>query len=234
MGFRLFDRGARGYTLTSEGRALLQDAEMLRDVSRKIHAFTKADVTPKVRITAGTWTARFLAKHIHRVWTTDDDWMPEFLPSNAPLDIARREADIGIRNRRPDQSWLAGRRTSEITFAIYGKPGASGGFVALPNGPDATPSVRWVHETHGERIVTTASDPRLAMDLVCAGIGAMVLPTFAGDSTDDITRLSEVIPELSHEEWLVAHHDGRHDPPVRAALTALTALLTDASLRPKP
>ncbi|MEZ5769400.1 MAG: LysR family transcriptional regulator [Paracoccaceae bacterium] len=40
------------------------------------------------------------------------------------------------------------------------------------------------------------------------------------------------IEELSHDEWLVAHHEARHDPPVRAALDAVAQLLTDTSLRP--
>ncbi len=234
LGKHLFHRGARGYALTAEGRSLLLEAEPVRDAAQRIYAFSRTGTVPRVRITAGTWTARFLALNINRVWSPRDGWMPEFLPSNATLDIARRAADIGIRNQRPEQSWLAGRRTSQISFAVYGTDARVTGFVALANGPDAPPSARWLHRNHGDEIVTTASDPRVALDLARAGVGLIVLPTFAGDATDGLVRLGAPIAELAHEEWLVAHHDGRHDPPVRTALDALTGLLTDASLRPQP
>ena len=60
----------------------------------------------------------------------------------------------------------------------------------------------------------------------------MVLPWFIGATADGVQRVSQPIDALGHEEWLVAHHEARHDPPVRAALDALAALLTDTGLRP--
>ena len=45
---------------------------------------------------------------------------PEFLACNANVDIARREADIGVRNRRPEQGWLAGQRPGVMTgFRVW-------------------------------------------------------------------------------------------------------------------
>ena len=232
LGRHLFQRGPRGYALTADGRALLAEAEPLRAASARLRAFAGRVVTPRVRITAGLWTSRFLAGNLARIWEPGAGWVPEFLASNVTLDIARREADIGIRNHRPEQSWLAGRCTSEITYAVYGTAPGVTGYVALPDGPEAPPSVRWLHRTHGDEIVTTASDPRLALDLALAGLGRIVLPCFAGDAVPDLTRFGPAIPELTHEEWLVCHHDGRHDPPVRQALEALAGVLSDPGLRP--
>jgi hypothetical protein len=48
-----------------------------------------------------------------------------------------------------------------------------------------------------------------------------------------LRQIGPEISELLHEEWLVSHHDARHDPPVRAALDAVAAVLTDLNLRPK-
>ena len=53
-----------------------------------------------------------------------------------------------------------------------------------------------------------------------------MLPTFAGEGEPGLVRISEPIAELTHEEWLVSHHDARHDPPVRQALDAVHRLLT--------
>jgi DNA-binding transcriptional LysR family regulator len=65
----------------------------------------------------------------------------------------------------------------------------------------------------------------LCLDLAEAGHGQIVLPTFVGDRLTTLARRSEPIAELQHESWLVAHQDGRHDPPVRAAIDEIVALL---------
>lgn len=119
LGKRLFERGNRGYTLTAESRALLQEAEPLRDAVRRLARFQRQDAAPEVRITAGRWTTRYIARHLSEIWTPESPWRPALLASNTNVDIARREADIGIRNRRPDQSWLAGRKLAPITYAEY-------------------------------------------------------------------------------------------------------------------
>jgi DNA-binding transcriptional LysR family regulator len=224
---RLFERGPRGYALTSEGRALLEEAEGLRAVAARLGRWAGgARRVPRVRITAGTFTSRMLARGIGAVWAPGDGWMPEFLASNATVDIARREADIGIRNRRPDQPWLAGRRTGEVVYAVYAASPDVTGYVALAEGIATTPSQRWLAANHAGEIVTTASDARLMLDLACAGFGRIVLPTFAGDGEPGLARVSGPIDGLGHEEWLVSHHDARHDPPVRRALDAVHRLLT--------
>lgn len=75
--------------------------------------------------------------------------------------------------------------------------------------------------------MTRANDGRIALDLALAGIARIVLPRFAGDVQPGLQCLSDPIGALTHEEWLVSHHDGRHDPPVRAALDAVLAILTE-------
>ncbi|WP_425050218.1 LysR family transcriptional regulator [Psychromarinibacter sp. S121] len=231
---RLFERGARGYTLTAAGRELLAEAEPLRDVAQRLTRWASADPTPRVRITTGHWTSRFLARHIRRVWSPGDAWVPEFLASNANVDLARREADIGVRNRRPEQNWLAARVTLPVHYAVYGVDPQVQEFLALPDGYPTTPSDRWVRRHHGDEIVTGASDTRLMLDLALSGMGRIVMPTFAGDAVEGLARLSPPIAEIAHDEWLVMHQDARHDPPVRAAIDALFTLLSDPALRPAP
>ncbi len=225
LGRRLFRRGRHGYALTTDGRALLAEAEALRPLRQRLAGFGQ-NAVPRVRITAGSFTMRYLARNLDRVWKTGDGWMPEFLSSNATLDIARREADIGIRNRRPEQSWLAGRRTATIRYAEFGRDASVTGYIAMAEGASSTPASRWVRAAHGERIVTTYTDGFIGVELARIGVGRMILPLFAGASEPGLVRLSDPIDEIAHEEWLVCHHEARHDPPVRRALDALAALLT--------
>jgi DNA-binding transcriptional LysR family regulator len=222
-----FQRGPRGYALTAQGRALVEEADALRPVAARLARWRDGEVArPRVRITAGSWTSRLLARRIGAVWASEDPWLPEFLASNANVDIARREADIGVRNRRPEQPWLAGQRTGTITYAVYAAGAGVAGYVSLSEAVASTPSERWLRATHGGEIVTTASDGRLALDLALAGIGRIVMPFFAGEGEPGLVRIGDPIAALTHEEWLVSHHDARHDPPVRRALAAVQRLLT--------
>jgi DNA-binding transcriptional LysR family regulator len=141
------------------------------------------------------------------------------------MDIARREIDIGIRNRRPEQPWLAGRRTSTITYAAYGLDSAQG-WIGSADDAAQTPSARWLTQTHGAEIVTRVNDPRLGLSLARAAVGRIVLPCFIGDASD-LPRQSDVIDALTHDEWLVSHHEARHQPPIRAALDALADYLSE-------
>jgi DNA-binding transcriptional LysR family regulator len=232
LGMRLFQRGPRGYTLTASGVALRDEATDLHALSGRLNAFKSSNKRPRVRITAGFWTSEFLIRHLSRFWNADMDWVPEFLPSRMMLDIARREADIGIRNRRPDQSWLAGQSTSRIRYAPFAHSRPASGWVTLPEDASQTASQNWVRRHHRKDIVTTASDPRLALDIVASGIGQMVLPTFVGQA-HKLAQSGPDIEELAHEEWLVSHHEARHDPPIRQALNGISAILCDRALRPR-
>lgn len=234
LGETLFQRGAQGYALTARGRALRVEAEPLRALAHRLQTFGAAGkaARARVRITAGHWTSHFLACHLDRVWSPDAPWVPELLASTANLDIARRVADIGIRNRRPEQSWLAGRRTARIAYAEYAASPSVAGYLAVAEDTPSTPSERWLAAHHAGEIVTRGSNGRVLLDLARAGIGRVVLPTYAGDGSAGVVRVSPPIEGLAHDEWLVAHHEARHDPPVRAALDAVAQLLTDTSLRP--
>ncbi|MBF9033028.1 LysR family transcriptional regulator [Rhodobacterales bacterium HKCCE2091] len=227
LGRRLFARGPQGYRLTAEGRALADEAAPLRDAAARLARFADSGGPVTVRITAGQWTSQFLARSLGRAWSPQAPWRPEFLAANANVDLARREADIGIRNRRPEQPWLAGRRTRRIAYAPFATGPGVRGYVTLPKDAATTPSERWLRAGHEAEIVATASTARLAADLALAGIGRVILPVFAAALQPGLEQVGPEIAELSHDEWLVSHHDARHDPPIRSALDAVTAILTD-------
>ena len=240
LGRRLFHHGRAGYRITSDGRALLGMAERMEAAAAEIRGWQDAQAGPvRVRVSAGTWTALHLAESLPHYWNPHEIWMPEFLHSNLEMDIARREIDLGIRNRRPDKPWLAGRRTGTVRYAVYARSSDTTGWIGTTGEAAATPSADWVRARHGSNIVTTANDPRVALALAQAGAGRVVLPTFAGASRTNLVQIGPAIAELTSEEWLVSHHEGRHEPPVRAALDAIGAFLSDparatyASLEPK-
>lgn len=224
-GRQLFLRGNQGYRLTEAGRTLRAEAAGVEAAQRRLSSWMQKAPRPRVRITAGTWSSRWLAENLTQFWRPEDPWVPAFLSANANLDISRREADIGIRNRRPEHTWLAGKRLRRIEYAEFSANSDVTGYVTLDESMAGTPSTRWVHETHRDSIVTTVSDARLALDLARAGVARVVLPLFAGLSAAGVRQVSEPLEVLAHDEWLVTHHDARHDPPVRRAIDAVTRFI---------
>ncbi|MCH2078511.1 MAG: LysR family transcriptional regulator [Rhodobacteraceae bacterium] len=225
MGRRLFLHGAQGYMPTVTGRALLERTERMEIAAAEIAQWQAAQDGPtRVRISAGTWSALHLAENIAQIWQPSAPWVPEFIHANIELDIARREIDIGVRNKRPEHPWLAGRSVGDVRFAAYGRDGAKG-WIGATYDAAATASSAWLRAHHEAEIVTTANDPRLLLAMAEACIGKVVLPTFAGDARPSLKRQSDEIDELSHQRWLVCHHETRHEPGIRAALEAISAFL---------
>jgi DNA-binding transcriptional LysR family regulator len=231
IGRTLFLRGKAGYALTGAGRAFVAELEDLPLLRQRANHWLSRDHGPtQVRITAGFLTSRHLARSLKPSACQTDNWLPSFIPSNAKLDLARREADIGIRNSAPDHPWLARQRLREVRYALYGLSEDIKGYVSLPASVPLPKSQRWLHETYGRQITTTASDTRLCLDLALSGFGRIILPCFAGDAEPDLIRLSPPIEALTHDEWLVSHNDARHDPAIRAAIKAVAHCLSQGAV----
>lgn len=231
LGRRLFAHGPSGYTPTAEGRALLALAKRMEAAAAEVgHWCDGRRGPPRVRISAGTWTAAYLAQHLPSYWRAGASWMPEFVHSDRDLDIERREIDIGIRNRRPSHPWLAGRKTATIPYAAYAVDEGVRGWIGPSEGAAYLPSEAWTLAEHGAEISGVANSPQVRLSLAEAGVGRVVLPCFIGDARERLSRVSAPIAALETEEWLVCHHETRHDPAIRAALEAMAGFLT----RPRP
>ncbi len=228
LGRRLFLHGKSGYSLTAEGRALWERTKTMEAAAVQIDLWAAAATgRVPVRITAGTWTAMHLSERLIDFWSPEAEWLPELIYCEVPMDIARREVDIGLRNSRPDQPWLAGRRIGETRIAVYAKDESVTGWIGMALDAAQTRSARWIEANHGPRIVTRSNMPLFSYQMARAGIGRVVLPVEVGDGAPGLTRLSDPIEELTSERWLVSHQDARHEPPIRAALDALAAFFID-------
>lgn len=232
LGRRLFRHGGDGYALTGDGRALADKLLPMEAAAVEVQHWRNEGSGPTcVRISAGTWSALHLAQSLSEYWDADAIWLPEFVHCDLKMDLARREIDIGLRNARPDQPWLAGRRVGHVDFAIYGLSPDVTGWIGPTHDAAETPSGRWILAHHSREIVTKSNTPRLSAEMAKAGIGRIVLPTFIGAQMAPLRALSEPIAELRSEEWLVSHHEARHDPPIRAALDAIAGFLGGAGRR---
>ncbi|MHA7774974.1 LysR family transcriptional regulator [Roseibium sp. M-1] len=230
LNLRLVERGARGYQLTAAAQDLLRYLEDMDQTARSIEAWKEGDrVRRRIRISAGDWTTRLLIDNLTAFWRPDCSWVPEFLADLRNRDIARRQIDIGIRNSRPKQAWLAGQKVGVVQYAAYQAASLPGdvelGWVGLVEDDAHSPTGLWLKEHHGAEASITVNKASLALSLVRKGQARMLLPTFVGDAFGDLMRLSGPVEAMETERWLVMHQDERHEPSIRQAVSALTKFL---------
>jgi len=212
IGKDLFHRNARGYSLTEDGERFLSDISMIETA---IHPLYHDRNVQTVKISAGSWMTQLLCKHAGRL--THDGINLQFISADHTLDIARREAVIGIRNRRPDQRGLAARLIGQVYFAGY----ATGPDLPWINVTSDTPSARWLSD---QDCGISVNAPRNALDLALEGCGTALLPTFIGDDTG--LMKAQTVDILTHDQWLVTHDTERFQPDVRAIIDRLYAVLS--------
>lgn len=219
LGRNLFHRRTHGYDLTEDGLHLLDDLTVIEaDILRATQP-SPGEALPLVRITAGTFTMMALAPHAAMILGDPPEFRLRLLAGETVVSIARSEADIGFRARRPIEAGLAGRKLRDVCFAPYAADGAGGRWIVVATD---TPSARWVFERAGRDAVIQTDTPRVALDLALSGHGQLMLPDFLGDARAELTRVGDVVPELSHEQWLVTHADRRAQPELRLALDRIS------------
>ncbi len=227
----LFVREKNGYHLTREGEALLAHAEQLERSAQSIEQWRdQRGLAGRVRISAGDWICHFLATHINALWTAADSFSVELVSNPQRVDIGRRHADIGIRNTRPEEQWLARRRIGVVAFAPYARAAsdaeaAQAKWVGYINENVALPSAQWLDSRYPQKVVMRSNNPRCILDLVRSGIGRAVLPCFVGDTEPELVRCGDTIEELRHEQWLVLHHEDRHTRKVRRVSERIAELM---------
>lgn len=240
LGTTLFRRRRDGYDLTAAGRELLQRTEAMEQGAIAIDRWRSAsDVQPVVRIAAGAWTGAFLARHGPQLIESKDAWSIEILIGAEQTDLTRREASLGLRNRRPKTAGLAGRRLARVEFAAYGAPDLVRGqpdaatavrfghspWLSFSPAGTAVPSATWLEQRLERPAVLRCSAPHPLLEAAIAGVGLAVLPCFIGDSEPRLTRVCDPIPELAHDQWLVSHDDDRHNRPIRCVADRLSRLI---------
>lgn len=240
LGKQLFLRHRDGYDLTTGGKDLLQLAEALELNSLNINRWRDSNAAGIiVKIAAGAWTSAFIARHIGNLISQDDGTAIELVTGTSRADLLRREANLGIRNRRPETAGLAGYRLTRVEFAVYGarayvegnptagdhrRFGQCRWIAFAPAGPK-TPSAVWLDEQLSQDPIVKCRAAQEVLEASASGIGLCVLPCFVGDSHAGLIRASDIIAELGHEQWLVSHDEDRRNRHIRRVSEKLKALI---------
>ncbi len=224
LGQELFDRHPRGYALTEQGRALFSRAEVVEQAMSGLAPSALGPAPMLVKISAGTWVSHLLCQHARELADRSVVRL-RFIAADEALDMRRREAVIGIRNRPPEDLALAAQRLSQVRFAWFARsPDVQDCAVSL----GATPSAKWAQAAVPMHNRVEVAHPRNALDLAMAGTARALLPTFIGVRQSALQQIGKVIEDLTHDQWLVTHGEDRHLPPIRSVIDRTCAVLKAA------
>lgn len=235
LGAKVFERLPSGYRPTESGGRLLEAAERMETeaiaIDRELSG-RDTRLSGKLRVTSSeTLAFRMLTEEIARFREAHPGIEVELTIDNRALDLSRREADVALRATRPREPDLFGRKLADILWAIYelADKAAARSKARGKNPLAGKPFVSWAETAQGIKAARWLSDniPREAVvyrsssvlnQLVAAksGMGLAVLPCYLGDPEDGLMRVTEPIPELTTELWLITHQALKESARVRA------------------
>jgi DNA-binding transcriptional LysR family regulator len=169
----------------------------------------------------------------------------QIVSSNRPLDVARGEADIAIRNILPDGASLSVRKLGRLAMATFASreylarrggliaPFCLAGheFITYDAGPYAGPGFEWMHDAlQHARVAFSANDAMLLRAAAVSGLGLVTLPAFMGDETEQLVRVPDA-GEGTTDLWLVMRQEQRRVARVRVLHEFLSDLVRQQQAR---
>jgi DNA-binding transcriptional LysR family regulator len=233
----LFLRTSDGYALTALGEAALQAVEKMEhsalELERRIQGLDDR-LTGTVRVsTTDSLAIDFLIPAMARLHEQHPDVRVQLDASTQMLSLAKREADIAVRNVRPDNPDLIARRLARWPVGLF----ASQAYIDARGVPEQGRAfeghdlVVYQPYLQGNKEVTLVGEP-ISRGRIVASLGSSLLlrrSITAGLGVGEMTvpmgerdGLVRLWPERSrpqtYEVWLVTHADLRHTARVRVVI----------------
>jgi DNA-binding transcriptional LysR family regulator len=229
FGRALFDRRARGYVLTAEGKAVFGEANAMDEaalsVLRRLDAGT--ELSGRVRLAVGRVLAeRFL---IDRLRTFHERYPAidlEVIGGSRVVSLAKREADVALRYGSPKDSELVTRRVATISFGLYASrayrdklnAGQTPTFIGFDEQSDFVVETAWVARHFGDRRFSFRSNSQTTQAAAArAGYGVALLPRYiVATHEPELVQVSldERLPD--RDVWLLVRRDLKNVPRVKA------------------
>ena len=228
---RLFDRLRDGYAPTAAGETMIAlAAEMDEDIVALERRLAGEDLRPSgtLRVTTTDTLIITVAPLLAKFRGLYPEIRVELVTGNEMLNLSRRDADVALRpTANPDET-LVGRRLAGVAFAVYG----SKQYLAAVGGGDLNRNHEWVgfddslshlaayawlkRNADPERVAMRATSFMAILEGVANGMGLAVLPCYIAARRPELVRVSEPLPDVTTDLWLLVHDDLRHAARVRA------------------
>ncbi|WP_244577824.1 LysR family transcriptional regulator [Hoeflea halophila] len=226
LGVALFERVGRGLTLTPGGLELMDHVRAMGEAAARMSLSASGRtqaIEGTVSISASEVDAAFrMPAILARLRQEAPGIDVELVATNSESDLRRREADIAIRNYRPTQPNLVGRRIRDLEGRIYASP-AYLDSISNPETPEAVSKAHFIgFNRSGEFITAMArfgltltqrnfplvSESHLVQwNHVKQGLGIGVMAADIGDAEPGVVRVLPDAEALVVPVWLVTHRE---------------------------
>jgi len=252
LGTRLFDRTARGLTLTKVGENILNHARQMEEGAlaiERIATGSNQELQGKVRISLiEDLGIKWLPQRLLDFHREFPQLAIEVNIDNRNVNLLRREADIAVRLARPEQGDLICRRAGMLHFGLYasqayldehGLPQHRADLkdhyhVGFDDHIGRTPLIKRFEALFDQGNIRHRSNSHMEIiEATRAGLGCGVLCCFIADRLPDLRRVMDKTIDYGREIWLVTHADIRNSARIRTVFDYLGKALEEdgASLK---
>lgn len=231
LGRALFVRTLDGAALTPFGESLRAPAaEMARGATAWERAIDALNADRRsIVVTCGELIGGYLSKNLSHLQEDLDSIDIELKPTNAFVDIARGDADLALRNARPDAGPLKGRRLKSNVYGAFSVFGAkrffqpdqfkeidalkSHAWIAHARNLSHLQSAQWIsHHIGDDSIRFRMNSTALILDATHTNKALALLPRFIGLNEDHLVEVFGPVDGMAFEMWIVRRDDGYRDP----------------------
>ena len=226
---RLFDRQPSGYTLTSQGEALLDSAQKMEATALGILANiagSRLKIAGTVRIGAPDgFGTHFLAPRLARLGPAHPDLQIQLVTLPRIFSLSKREADIAIGLAPPAEGRLHARKLIDYELGLYGSREYCGlheavsslsclkrhRFVGYIEDMIYAPELDYLPLISREiRPSFTSSNLLAQFQATIQGFGLCVLPCFMADTDARLNRVLKNDLSLKRSFYMITHSDLRN------------------------
>lgn len=244
LGLTLFERVGHGLALTPAGADLVEQAQIMGEAAEQM-ALIAAGRSDRVDGDISVSASEIIAAHllppiIAKLRAAHPGVNVEIVATNAPSDLRRGEADIAIRNFRPETPDLVVRKVRDSAARLYATPA-----YLERLGPISSPAdlraATFLGFDRGEallnglkalglplrlsqfQIVSGSQTTQWAM--ARAGLGICIMMEEVGEADPLMVQALPSLPAIPVPIWLTAHRELRTSRRIRVVFELLSASL---------
>lgn len=248
VGASLFERVARGLSLTEAGQALIEPARRMLAAAQAVSLAATAqyrEMAGTVRITASEVMSAYVLPPIFaELRIAYPSIQIELVASNRVDNLLAREADIAIRMIRPDQAGLIARKIADYPLGFYAhksylskRTGAAAGndlsqfdWIGLDQSNQLIEGFREAGFTVDKAFFAFRTDNQIVgWQAVLAGLGVGISLRRVAQQYPQLVQVMKEQPLPDLPVWLTAHRELRDSARIRAVFDFLAEALATPS-----
>ncbi len=243
----LFERVGRRLVLTESGADLLEHVRAMGEAASRVSMAATGQsqaVEGIVSVSASqSFSAHLLPPVLARLREVAPGISVDIVATDDKIDLLRREADIAVRNVRPEHPDLVAKKVGETDGHLYaassylervGRPMTlerlqSCDFIAWDRGPQVLERLSVLGLELGPQNIRYACGSHLVQwEMVKQGLGVGVQASLVGEAEPLVERALPDLESVAFPIWLVSHRELHTSKRVRTVFDLLAEMLGDS------